>query len=66
MHCPRCRQRVRTRQEHRTFRARKGQPANVDPVTGARTVYRRETAAEALKRAVIDHVTGECEASQNG
>ncbi len=58
--CPVCRERQRTHCNYRRFPARKGQPANVDPVTGARTIYRQETTAEALDRTVIDHLTGYC------
>ena len=64
--CPRCHEPVQTKPYHRTFPARKGQPANVDPGTGARTVYRRETVNEALDRVVIEHVTEWCEALGNG
>lgn len=63
LNCPRCRRRQETSRQYRYFPARKGQPANVDPVTGKRTVYRQETAAQALFRMMRDHFVQECEAS---
>jgi hypothetical protein len=58
--CPVCRERQKTHREYRRFPARKSQPANVDPVTGARTIYRQETTTEALDRMMIDHLTEWC------
>ena len=58
--CPVCRERQRTHRNYRRFPARKGQPANVDPVTGARTIYRQETVTEALDRAMTEHLIDYC------
>jgi hypothetical protein len=56
LNCPQCRQRQETERNYRNFRARRDQPANVDPATGARTVYRQETVTEALFRMMRDHL----------
>jgi len=58
--CPRCKERQRAHRNYRRFPARKGQPANVDPTTGARTIYRQETATEALDCMMIDHLMNYC------
>ncbi len=58
--CPRCRERQATDIGYRYFPAPEGKPANVDPVTGKRTIYRIETPIEALDRTMSDHVANWC------
>ena len=60
VNCPVCCERQETEPCHRTFKAPKGKPANIDPVTGDRTVYRLETDTEALDRAMTGHLTDWC------
>jgi hypothetical protein len=62
--CPLCHDRITTLRNYRTFPAKKGKPANVNPATGERTTYRQETVIEALDRSVIDHVTEWCPVAQ--
>jgi len=54
--CPQCHQRQSTEPYHRRFKAAKGKPANVDPVTGERTIFRMERDIEALDRMITDHL----------
>ena len=63
-YCPLCKERIQTQRNYRTFPAKKGKPANVNPSTGERTTFRQETVIEALDRAMIDHVTEWCAIAQ--
>ena len=61
--CPRCGVPMTTHQQYRWVLAPKGKPGSVDPrVLGGRPArYERENPAQALDRAVIDHLrAGEC------
>ena len=60
VNCPVCSERQSAEIGHATFPAPKGKPANVDPVTGKRTVFRLETDMEALDRVMIGHLTEWC------
>jgi hypothetical protein len=64
LNCPDCHRRQETGRGYRQFPARKGQPANVDPATGKRTIYRQETVREALLRMMTDHFTHWCDATR--
>ena len=54
--CPQCRERQSTEAQYRNFRAPKGKPANIDPVTGERYIFRLERDTEALDRMMLDHL----------
>jgi hypothetical protein len=62
VNCPLCREHVTTARNYREFPARPGKPANVR-ADGSRYTYRRETAVEALDRAVTGHLAQWCEAA---
>ena len=62
--CRLCKEHVVTQKNYRYFPAKKGKPANVNPSTGERTIYRQETVTEALDRAMIAHVTEWCPVAQ--
>lgn len=62
--CPLCYERITAERNYRTFPAKRGKPANVNPATGERTTYRQETVIEALDRSMIDHVTEWCPVAQ--
>ena len=56
LNCPQCHEHQSTGIQYRTFPAPKGAPANVDPATGKRTVFRRERDTEALDRMMVNHL----------
>lgn len=59
--CPLCREKVCTSRNYREFPARKGQPANIR-ADGSRYIFRQETVAEAIDRAMMTHLLdGWCE-----
>ena len=60
LNCPQCGERQSTEAYHRTFPAPKGKPANVDPITGKRTVFRMERDIEALDRVMTEHLAEWC------
>lgn len=61
--CPLCRQRVTTQRNYRWRPVRKGEPASVDPrvLDGRPARYEQETPRQALMRALVDHLTEECQ-----
>jgi len=61
--CPQCRQRVTTQLAWRWRLARRGEPYSLDPaVLGGRPArFGQEAPREALVRALMEHLRGECQ-----
>jgi len=61
--CPHCRRDVTTARGYRYWPARRGQPGTIVPgVNGGRpVVFRQETPAQALDRAMTAHLLTDCE-----
>ena len=54
--CPQCHEKQFTEAGYRRFKAPKGRPCNIDPVTGEHYIYRIERDIEALDRMMLDHL----------